>query len=359
MIELKIQKQKYKRWLSARISRSIDNASGEFSLSTAEIVAKVGDEIQIIIDGMNYINGFVESIRADNSVDGKTFEISGRDRVGDLVDSSLPDGVKNFKSGSTLENIIRKILDSLNMKEIKIINKAGAIKPFSSMEIVAGESGANAFEMIAGYSRKRGIFINSDGDGNIILFQISGDVFPDFTFDNGEILSSSLEINHAERFNKYVVKSQAQSTSDWSSNKATFFRKAESIDSEIRSSRYMEMVAEESMNNEECKTRANEDANIRRARSINYNLVVAEHSQKGKVFEIGKGIRVNDLELGVSGTFLIQSLEFLEDETGRTTSLNLTYPDAYSLEAQISMKSQKRIDLNAYLSKSNSGGFNV
>jgi len=351
MIELRINNEKYNRWISASISRSIDNASGDFSLTTAEVVARVGDSVDILVDGKNYIKGFVDSIGATNGIDGKTFDIFGRDRIADLIDSSLPDGVKNFKSGSTIENIIRKILDALDMKDVEIINQAGTIKPFSSMEIVAGGAGANAFDLISNYARKRGVFLNSDGNGNLILFKISGDVFQEFNFNRENILESQLEINHSERFNRYVVKSQAQSTSDWGSSTSSVFRRGNAGDKNIRAQRYMEIVAEESMSNAECLTRANEESNIRRARSLSYTLKVPGFAQNGKIYEVGKGARVNDAELGVFGSFLIKSIGFSEDENGKTTDLVLTYPDAYSLEAEITMKSMKRIDLNNYLSK--------
>lgn len=355
MIELSFAGKKYRKWLSASISRSIDNASGDFNLTTAEVVAKVGDEVEIIVDGTNYLRGWVDSIGGNNSVDGIVFDIFGRDRIADLIDSSLPDKVKNFKSGSTLENIIRKILDALNLKNVEIINLAGTIKPFTSIEVVAGEAGANAFAFIAGYARKRGVFINSDNNGNIVLFRVSGDIKAEFELKTGEIISSTIEINNSERFNSYAVKSQAQSTSDWGSSTSSVFRIGRASDNDIRNTRYSELVAEESMSNAECRARADEEANIRRARSLNYNVIVSGHSQNGKIYQVGAGAKVNDKDLGVYGIFLIKSVAFLEDESGATTEIALTFPDAYSLEAEITMKSQKKIDLNTYLSSKNSG----
>lgn len=352
MIEVKVGTEKFKKWTDASVKRDIDNASCSFGLSSDEYRFKAGDEIKILVDGALWVEGFVDSVTGDSSYSGISYSYSGRDKVMDLLDSSLPDGVKNFKAGMDLVLIINKILKSIGLS-VPVKNQAGSIKPFDYIELIAGDAGSSAFDLIQGYARKRGVMINSDGHG-IKLFRINSGIVPVFNFTTkkgteGTMLSSNMEIDISERFQKYVCKSQAQLEDEFS--EATVFRKGDSEDKSIRNSRYYEFVAEESMTTKECRQRAIEEMNIRKARSLKYTIEVPGHSQNKMIYDIGYGARIDDEILGVSGTFLIKSVEFKESLSGETTSLVLTYPDAYAIDSSIIQKAEKKADISRYLAE--------
>lgn len=343
MIEVRANGKKYSDWTEAEVSKDIDNASGSGSFKTSRKIPDLyaGDKIQILVDKEARLTGYIDVVDDSNDENDISQSFTVRDIVADLVDSSLPDEAKKFKSGTTPSNIVETVLKALKI-DCDVINDAGGIKPFSRQEKVVAESGANAFEFITNYLRKRSLFLNSDGNGNVILYKLTNLISAEFNFENKlngntNIISSSKTVDYSERFRYYVCKSQ-------SSDGSSVNRIGKAEDTEIRSSRYYEFESEETMSSKECKTRAEEEANIRRARSTNYSVSFPAHSQNGKVFDIAKGARVNDEGVGIAGVLLIKSVKFTESEQEEKTEISLTYPDAYSVEANLKQKEQKRID---------------
>ena len=364
MIELRVNGERYTDFVDLSLKRSIDNASGQldFGVSKRFLDIGAGDLIQAVVDNEKKLTGYIDSVDCDTGETELMQTFTARDKIADLIDSSLPDEVKTFQSGMNAVLMLENVIKSLKMSQT-IINNAGTIKPFKWIERIAGEAGMGAFELVSGYLRKRGIFINSDGAGNIVLYKLSGDLRSSYSFENlrtgkTNIIDSIGKMNLAERYGTYVCKSQA-SVENNNGESSNFNRTGKAVDPEVRETRYHEFVSEESMSTDECKQRAEEEANIRRARSFEYVVNVAGHSQDGIVYDIGKGARVNDESAGVKGVLLVRAVELkTSKDVGDVTEITMTYPDAYSLEASISQKAQKKIDINRYLSskKSDSGG---
>jgi len=356
MIELKVNGKSYTKFVDLELSRDIDNACGSLTFSTSKkkVDIKANDIIQAVVDGTTMFTGRIDGV--SNSIGDADLaqSFTARDYLADLVDSSLPDSCKRFKTGTSLLTLINEVVKALNMT-LTVQNLAGTITPFSSIEKVAGEAGQNAFEFITSYARKRQVFINSNGQGNIKLYKLNGLLGANFDFENSgakkNILSANGQINLADRYYSYACKSQIN-FKNASGDSGDYNRVGRATDTDVRNSRYYEFTSEQSMTQEECKKRAEEEANIRRARSFSYNVTASGHSQNGTVFDIAKGARINDEILDVKGVLMIKSFSMKVSESdGETTEMTLTYPDAYSVEASIAQKSQKRLDINSYLNK--------
>jgi prophage tail gpP-like protein len=351
MIEVRVAGKKYSDWIESELSRSIDNASGQGSFKISKFVPDIdsGQLIEIFVDGEAHLTGYVDDNDNDCGEESLTQTFSVRDKIADFLDSSLPDSVKKLKAGTDAVTLLKKVLKALNM-DIGVTNNAGTIKAFSSNEIIAGESGVSAFNFVSDHLRKRSLFLNSDGKGNAVLYKLVSDITPTFSFENiidgnNNVITAKKKTDYSNRYRFYVCKSQASSGSDYGDS-GTVNRIGKAEDKEIRNTRYLEFVAEESMTTAECKARAEEEANIRRARSLEYTVTVAGHSQDGRVFNIGYGARVYDEVNRISGVLLIRSVRLKSSADGDTTEINMTYPDAYSVEANMTQKAQKRIDLN-------------
>jgi len=352
MIVAYVNGEKYDKWTSARVSRSIDNAVGMFTLTTdsENFAVMEGDRIEIIIDGETKLTGYVDTASGTNTDGNTSRTVTGRDALCDLVDSSLPDECKSVKSGSSLQGIISNVLKKLGLN-MEIINNAGTLKPFSSIELTAGEAGSGAFEFITNLARKRGVFINSDGLGNLVLFKMST-IITAFVVKTGEFLESSVSAGTAERFAKYCCKSQLQIDGNYSEK--TVYAKGYAKDRTARDSRYFEFVAEESMSSAECKARAEEEANIRRARSFEYRVKMQGHSLGGNVFDIKKGFSIKDEKLQVKGRFVIRSVDYsIDSDSGNYTDIVLAYADSYSVQAEMDQKALRKIDVAKYIREAN------
>ena len=352
MITAYINNKKIINWTSLVVSRSIDNAVGSFDFGTDNmgIDTVEGQAIQIFVDDEPRLKGYIENPSAENAGStGKT--IRGRDVLGDLIDSSLPDACKKWKSGSSLIGIITKVLKELSITAT-VINEAGTITPFQSLELTAGSVGQNAFEYVSSLARKRAVFINTDGEGNLVLFKMLPVTLKRLESEsikivNGDFLESSINVNTSDRYGTYCCKSQAQMDSSYTGD--AVFRKGFAYDETIRSSRYYEFVAEESMTNAECKARAEEECDVRRLRSVEVRLKMQGHSFKGKVFDIKQIIFFVDTKLGVTGVFLVKDITFTSGLSGNYTDMTLTYPNSYAMSADIDQKALNKTDITKYL----------
>jgi len=351
MIEIYIDGHKFEDATEKKINLDMANISGSFSFSTDKKVAFLsGMIVEMYVDDELMIDGYIDNVVESNE-DGYEMTIEGRDSVCDLIDSSLPDNSKTMKKGVNLSTMIQNIINDLEL-ELRVDSEV-FVKAFDKIESEAGESGANALEYIMSYARKRGVYLRTVGK-NVVIYRIEN-IKQDYSFETGiNIVSSKKITNLQNRFSKYVVKSQLQGRQGYGGKE--FFQKGEAKDDSVRDGRYLEIVATENMSNEECKTRANEEANIRRLQSFSYSLTTPNHSQDGKVFDITKGVRVNDTALDVAGLFVLNSVEFSESvEDGEKTTLGLTFPDAYSLDASMTTKTEKRIDVNEHKPKKKKG----
>jgi len=356
MIELKVNGKSYTKFVDLELSRDIDNACGSlsFSVSKKKIDVKANDIISAVVDGTTMFTGRIDNADSGTGSEDLTQSFTARDYLADLVDSSLPDSCKRFKTGTSLLTLINEVVKALNMT-LTVQNLAGTVLPFDKTEKIAGEAGANAFEFISSYARKRQVFINSNGQGNIKLYKLNGLLGANFNFENSgvkkNILNSNGQMNLTDRYHTYACKSQIN-FKNASGDSGDYNRVGIATDDEIRNSRYYEFISEQSMTQEECEARAKEEANVRRARSFSYTATAEGHSQDGTVFDIAKGARINDEKNDVKGVLMIKSFSMrVSENDGETTEMVMTYPDAYSVEASIAQKEQKRLDINSYLNK--------
>ena len=81
--------------------------------------------------------------------------------------------------------------------------------------------------------------------------------------------------------------------------------------------------------------RAKFEANIRRANSVNYSCAIQGHSINGKPFKINTLAFVDDDFCNISSELLIHTIEYRYSlNQGSTSMLQMTYKDAYTLQAQ-------------------------
>ncbi|MCP4088202.1 MAG: hypothetical protein GY746_00185, partial [Gammaproteobacteria bacterium] len=154
---------------------------------------------------------------------------------------------------------------------------------------------------------------------------------------NGQnnVKSWDIKYSYTTRYNKYACNSQdsfgqdplADSSGDGTS------RAAYVTDSTIRAGRFLEIKAEESMTDAQCSKRANEEANLRRARSTVYTAIVAGTQQAdGSNWNLGDLVTVQDDFAGLKGEYLIRALEYsISVSGGSNTRITIAPVDAYTV----------------------------
>jgi len=366
MIEVLIDGTPYTAFKEYNLERDFESISGSFTLSLSTLDGGLfpinrGAAIKVSIDGKQFADGYIDKISIDYSSTSHDILIGGRDKTQDIIDSTLD---SNFELNTpiSLENVIKKMLDYLGLN-VKVINKAGNIDPYTSSELVSGSLGQGCFEVLDEYCRKRDVLLTTDGQGNIVITDGTGEAINGSIFHvtNGQfnnVKSAQVDYDDSKRFSSYTVKSQLNPSKRGGAGGITFSgvgsfgeqintdvptadivsTKSTAFDENVRTSRKLVIKAEQSSTNADAKTRALYEREIRRARSLNYIVTMDgfKYSQEsGAIWEPLQIVSVVDNFANIDEELLIRKVVYrLSLDSGQQTILELVPKIAYNLRPE-------------------------
>lgn len=355
MLEIRHNGIAYTLWETATFNRSLDNNCGQFSLTSSNpfdqsYPLRIGDSVQFIVNGISVINGFIDKITASGDLDGHRLVIAGRDKVSDLIDSSVPDSVKSMKGPITLKAMAERIISALGAS-IKVIDSTGGIDSFGADDLQAAESGQKCMEFLVSFARKRQVYLITNGSGDLVIFKPLGQKVrtPLLHVRSGasnNVKTAELELDVSQRFAKYVVRSQKNVAADPFAgiSKSTVSVTGTALDPEIRASRYLEIKGEQAMTADEGTQRAKEESNLRRAKGLTYTATLYGDSQNdGSPWDIGFLADAFDDYNGVRGELLMFAVSTsVSIEAGSVTTIGCSPADAYRAIAKPSRKTRRK-----------------
>lgn len=347
---IKLNGAEYTNFISARVSRSIDVLTSAFSFTSSAnanslFPIRAGDRVEITADGLTVCNGFVDELAVNYASNEHLITVSGRGILADLIDSTVG-ATKEFVGGVSLSSIARTVLDDIGLNSVRILNSAGTVANFTADEMTSAEVGQGAFEFLESFARKRQVFLNETSDGDLSLSRGTTVTAPielqstKATATNN-IKSANVRIDHKNRYNTYTVQSQLNPLfQDEAITPAeTTDQSGSATDSLIRSTRQLELNAEESQDSTGSGKRATWEANIRRARSFTYTATIYGHTHGGSIIEPNTRIKVVDNFCNIDAQLLIRSVDLVFDlDNGSITTLQCAPKDAYTLEAEQSQR---------------------
>jgi prophage tail gpP-like protein len=355
MLEIRHNGIPYTLWESATFNRSLDTNCGQFSITSSNpfnqsYPLRIGDRVQIIINGISVINGFIDKITASGDMDGHRLNIAGRDKVSDLIDSSVPDSVKSMKGPVTLKAMAERIIAALGAS-IKVIDDSGGIEAFGADDLQAAESGQKCMDFLVSFARKRQVYLVTNGNGDLVIFKPRGQkvqtqLLHRHNSASNNVKTASLDLDISARFAKYVVRTQSNTAADpfagYDAESVSVTGTA--LDPEIRSSRYLEIQGEQSMTSADGTERAKEESNLRRAKGLQYNATLQGDSQNdGSPWNIGFLADVFDDYNGVRGELLMFAISTSIDlSIGSETTVGCSPADAYRAIAKPSRKTTRK-----------------
>lgn len=355
MLEIRHNGIPYTLWESATFNRSLDANCGQFSFTSSNpfnqsYPLRIGDRVQILVNGNSVINGFVDKISASGDMDGHRLNIMGRDKVSDLIDSSVPDSTKSMKGPISLKAMAERIIKALGAS-IKVIDNSGGIEPFGSNELQAAESGQKCMDFLVSFARKRQVYLVTNGDGDLVIYKPQNQKLrtPLLHRHDGatnNVKTATLDLDISARYARYVVRSQKNVAADPFSgvDKSSTSQTGEALDPEIRSTRYLEIQGEQAMSAAEGKQRASEESNLRRAKGLQYNATLYGDSQDdGSPWDIGFLVDVFDDYNGARGELLMFAIATSVDlSTGSETVVGCSPADAYRAIAKPNRKTTRK-----------------
>jgi len=345
--EIQVSGRPFRLWETAKVSRSIDDNTGKFSFTNSSLLpsdfpVKAGDPVRILVNGTPIVTGYVDEVGASGSVDNHAITVSGRDSTADLIDSSLPDAVKSLDGLMDIKSLSERVIAALGAN-IQVVDTTGLQNYIWDLKI-DGSTTETCINFLMNYARKLQVYMIADGRGRLQIFRPGGTrasspLLHLSTNRSNNVKSWNVRIGYQSRYNTYICRSQDNIGFD---EEADYGEEGTSrtgivVDSTIRTGRLLEIGAEESMNDTECGGRANEEANLRRARSTEYTALVAGVTQSnGDLWSLGDRVTVQDDFSGLRGDFLIRAIQYsIGIREGSQTEITIAPIDAYTVQGTV------------------------
>ena len=161
-ILLKVKGTVYTNFLSATVQIRLDTLSNSFSFDAiAEdgnpLPFSLGDKCEILIDDDTVITGFIEILNVSYDANSHVISLTGRDKTGDLLDSTLRKLPGISAQAVTLKQIIENVIESLGT-DIKVIDNVNP-EPFTNtVNLLNVESGDSAWTFIQKVARQNSCY---------------------------------------------------------------------------------------------------------------------------------------------------------------------------------------------------------
>jgi prophage tail gpP-like protein len=331
---LEINGIKYTGWQSINVSKSIENLSGQFSFqsSVKDVLAngrrfienpiKAQDEARIFVEDDLLISGTIESLGISFDSSSHSVSVSGRDKTGDLIDSSII------------------------QKTYTVYSKAGSLKT---------EKGDTIFSFIDRYAQKLQVLINTDSDGNLIITRegvegVGGALISTKGNPNNNILNANIQITTNERFRFIEVFAQ-EDNNNFGIN--TVLQKGAAEDEVVRNPRRIRIDYGDTASSNFLRDLAKWNINVKRAKGQRYNCRVQGYfNADGKIWRPNTLVEVNDDKCQLNGRFLIQGVTYSKSLQGSFTDLSIVNQGAFTLDTETAVRLSNSNDFASDLIRS-------
>lgn len=357
-MELEVKGVRYSNFTAASCEIRLDALSNTFSFEAVAAEGKPlpfrgGESCRVIVDDRVVLTGSIEVVNVSYDASSHNISIQGRDKTGDLLDSTLG-SISDLRAPITLKEIIEAVIKDIGA-DLNVVEDV-ATKPFESTQDVASpEPGDNAFEFLEKYSRKRQVLLTSNGDGDIVITSGSakvanGAIQHIISAEDNNVIAANFSFDTTGRFNVYKFSSQlnpfALNNAGDTDIASIVNQNGSTSDPEIRIGRQLVLTAENPYSNDQNEARSKWEANIRKARGLKYSATVTGYrvdpkDLKSDLWQINRVYPIIDDFIGKQEPMLLNSVTFtLSVPSGEQTSLGFVNKEAYSLELEKPVTSQ-------------------
>ncbi len=348
MIVIEVDKIQYGNFTAASASLRLDALSNTFGVdatsdSKRPLPFKGGEACLVFAAGEQILSGNIEVVSAFYSSNDHTVSLTGRDKTGDLLDSTLAP-IPDLKV-TTLKALCERVLKEIGLK-ISVIDEANP-DPFNPAEdIESPDPAENAFMFLEKYARKRHVLLTSDFDGNLVITRSSGietkgliQNRKDNKNGSNNVVAGQVDFDTTGRFNLYKAVSQLNPTVSSLATRLNPGSVANSsskavLDERIRGGRQLILISEAMTAANSSFDRASWEKDMRNARGTLYSPeLIGFTDQENDLWQINTLPQVDDEDAGIQERMLIDSVTFSSSmDFGNKTTLTLMEPDAFNLE---------------------------
>lgn len=344
-IVLAVNGVKYDGWLTASVSTSIEQFCSTFSFSTTvkenpQLVVqnnlKLQDEVTVFIDDVKKITGYIEKLNISYDSENHSITVQGRDRTGDLVDSSIL--TKSYKH-SNFESLANNVLNDNGYNHIKIINNVSNL-PALPQDLQVATIQETIIGFLDKYAKTVQVLLTTNEEGNIVITRetkedLGGILVSKNNNIINNILGGSIELSSTNRFRYIEVATQGNNNSQ---TENSVDQRGKSIDKTIRNPRRKVIVSTTPNQDITLNELALWNSNLRIAKGTRYSCKVQGFKPvegKKKIWEFNTLAQVDDERCQLSGQFLIQGVTYEQSNAGSTTTLSIVNKGAFELSSLI------------------------
>lgn len=317
----------YSGWTEVSVKRSLEAASGAFSVSlserwpgqTSQWPIFVGNAVEVYIGREVVISGWVDEVESGISASDHTMSVSGRDRTADIIDCSAVNRPGEWRN-KKIESIAAELCEPFGVKVRAEVSTGAALSTFRT------QPGETVFEAIERAVKKLGIMVTSD-TGGALVFTRSGSTRYSLKLKEGDnIIEASGKFSSKDRFSKYIV--EAQNDGSGEEQKGIY---ATAEDRGVKRYRPLSIQAEDQATQAQALARAKWEAQVRAARASIFTVKVPgwRIGNEG-IWKTNRIIPIDAPSVRASGEVLIEAVEFSRGSDGTTTTLTLKRPDAFA-----------------------------
>lgn len=347
-VVLTVDGQQWDGWTEMSITSSLEAIAGEFDLTVttqwseaSPRVIRQGMPCTVALGSDTVVTGYIDDFIPSYDAENVSIRVTGRDKTGDLVDSSVVHKSGQWK-GVRLEKLAEEICKPYG---VAVINETDTGEAFPS---VALEQGETAFDLLDRLAKQRGVLLTADGLGRLVITRASTKRAGVALVLGQNILAARGRFSWRERNSQYIVKgttSAGGSTWDEQPAKVTGGRQTIVDDNEINRYRPKILVNEDSLTVGGANTRGEwfRARMLGEANSTEITLAGwRENGDSGPLWQKNQLADIDDPVQNLKTTWLIKTVTFTEGDNGRICVLTLVPPESMDLPLTDAKKKGKK-----------------
>lgn len=349
-ITLTVAGQTWEGWTEMSFTRSLEAIAGEFDLTVttqwseaAPRVIKEGLACVVSISNETILTGYIDDFIPSYDAENVSIRVIGRDKTGDLVDSSVVHKSGQWK-GITLDALAAEIAQPYG---ITVVNETDTGEAFGSVVLEQGETG---FELLERLAKQRGVLLTSDALGQLVITRASTQRVSVALVLGENILAARGRFSWRERASEYIVKGSASAGGAiWGNQPVQNIggRATTVTDPAITRYRPKILVNEDNLTVGGASIRGDWYKSRMLGEANTTEITVAgwrENGDTGPLWQQNKLAEIRDPIQNLDTTWLIKSCTFTEGDGGRITILALVPPESLDLpETKAKSKGKKKV----------------
>lgn len=372
---LRIDGTDYGGWLSVRVRRNLEQAAAEFDCEVTERwpgkstpwQILPGAACEVLLDGKLVVTGYVEVFAPSFDAHSHRVEVRGHSKTIDAYESSIEIDGGQLK-GLTLQQVAERLLKPFG---ITVTNQAPTGEKLGDVQIQQGET---PYALIERVCRMQGILVSDDEQGHLVLTRAgsgraAGKLVQSESGKNGNILAASAELDDSSRFGTVTIKPQKRNlddAADWpdtgdgngsGDSGGGAVRKpvpesgpgdtgvspsGSATDHGVTRHRPLIIYGENVSDAKEAQTRAEHEVARRLGLSKRARVTVQGWTQDdGSLWQTNTSVPIQAKWLGLDESLTIVAVEFIHDEGGTRTDLDLVLPASLMASDEEAAKAAK------------------